>query len=116
MAILTCADRAAGNAQGHELQMGTNCLGHFLFTQLLYPLIQKTIASSPPNSVRVTWAGSSAIDIVSPRGGVDFDDTGAPKISSNQQVNYGQSKTGSLFFATEYARRYPRDGVIHLVR
>lgn len=43
-------------AQGHELQMGTHALGHFLFTMHLLPILQKTASISPPNTVRVTWA------------------------------------------------------------
>ena len=54
-------------AQGHELQMGTNVLGPFLFTQLLTPLLQKTAASSPPGSVRVTWAASTRNHFLSQR-------------------------------------------------
>ncbi|KAK3071629.1 short-chain alcohol dehydrogenase, partial [Teratosphaeriaceae sp. CCFEE 6253] len=36
------------DAQGHELQIGTNCVGHFLFTKLLTPLLQSTATSSLP--------------------------------------------------------------------
>jgi NAD(P)-dependent dehydrogenase (short-subunit alcohol dehydrogenase family) len=44
--------------QGHELQIGTNCLGPWLFTYHLLPMLQKTAAEAPKNSVRVTWAAS----------------------------------------------------------
>jgi NAD(P)-dependent dehydrogenase (short-subunit alcohol dehydrogenase family) len=46
--------------QGHELQLGTNCLGPWLFTHHLLPVLQKTAAEAPKNSVRVTWAASLA--------------------------------------------------------
>ncbi|KAK0661026.1 putative oxidoreductase [Lasiodiplodia hormozganensis] len=96
--------------EGHDLQLGTNCLGPFLFTQLLLPLLRKTAASSPPGSVRVTWAASLAIDLLSPAHGVDLDEeTGAPKVLSLPQQNYGQSKSGNLFLGTEFARRYSKD-------
>ena len=47
-------------AQGYELQMGTNCLGPWLFTELLTPLLDRAAANSPRGSVRVTWAASLA--------------------------------------------------------
>lgn len=65
-------------AQGHELQMGTNCVGPYLLTKLLTPLLVKTAASSPPGSVRVTWAGSLAT-VGSPKNGVIMEENG-PKI------------------------------------
>lgn len=99
------------SVQGHELQMGTNCLGPFLFAQFLLPVLEKTAASSPPGSVRVTWAGSLAVDVGSPSGGgVVFDkSTGAAITHSDQNTNYGQSKAGNLLLASEFARRYPFD-------
>lgn len=65
-------------AQGHELQIATNCLGPYLFTKLLTPLIQKTAASSPAGSVRVTWAASLAT-VGSPKNGVTMEANG-PKV------------------------------------
>ncbi|KAK4992237.1 short-chain alcohol dehydrogenase [Elasticomyces elasticus] len=102
------------SAQGYELQMATNCLGPYLFTTSLLPLLQKTAASSPPGTVRVTWAGSLGVDVYSPfRGGLDFDDaTAHPKTHRLQETNYGQSKVGNVFLATEFSRRYARSGII----
>jgi retinol dehydrogenase 12 len=34
------------DTQGNELQVGTNCLGHYLLYQLLLPLLSKTTAVS----------------------------------------------------------------------
>ncbi|KAK8154497.1 hypothetical protein BKA80DRAFT_209874 [Phyllosticta citrichinensis] len=96
---------------GYELTMGTNCVGPYLFTQLLRPLLNKTAASSPPGTVRVTWAASLAIDTLAPNHGVDFDEKGAPKIH-DVQTDYGQSKAANVFLGTEYARRYSKDGVL----
>ncbi|KAK4621822.1 hypothetical protein CLAFUW4_06739 [Fulvia fulva] len=45
--------RGSTSAQGYELQMGTNCLGHYLFTQLLLPLLRSTAKQAPEASVRV---------------------------------------------------------------
>ncbi|KAK7519420.1 uncharacterized protein IWZ02DRAFT_292351 [Phyllosticta citriasiana] len=96
---------------GYELTMGTNCVGPYLFTQLLRPLLNKTAASSPPGTVRVTWAASLAIDTLAPNYGVDFDEKGVPKIHGIQ-TDYGQSKAANVFLGTEYARRYSKDGVL----
>ncbi|KAK8195905.1 short-chain alcohol dehydrogenase [Zalaria obscura] len=93
--------------QGHELQLGTNCLGHFLLAQLLLPVLRKTAATAPPGSVRVTWAASLGVDVYSPSEGILFDDRGAPIVHKNQRANYGVSKVGNYFYAAEFARRYP---------
>jgi NAD(P)-dependent dehydrogenase (short-subunit alcohol dehydrogenase family) len=98
--------------QGYDLQMGTNCVGPYLFTKLLLPTLQRTAASSPPASVRVTWAASSAVDLLSPKpGGVVLDAQGAPK-NYGPQFAYGQSKVGNVFLAHEFAKRYGKDGII----
>jgi len=95
--------------QGYELQMGTNCLGPFLLTQCLLPVLTKTASNSPPGSVRVLWAASSAVDVLSPKGGLAIHNssTGEPKSKQSQGANYGQSKVGNLFLAHEFACRYP---------
>ncbi|POR33079.1 Putative oxidoreductase [Tolypocladium paradoxum] len=99
--------------QGHDLQFGTNCLGPFLFTKCLMPILTRTAASSPPGSVRVLWAASSAIQVFSPDGGVAFDDTtGAPKIFNSQQKNYGQTKVGNVLLAVKTGELYASQGVL----
>lgn len=103
------------DAQGHELQLGTNCLGHFLFTSLLLPLLEKTAAASVSGTSRVTWAGSVTSELFAPKGGVAFDKDGEPITSSNQKINYGQSKAGDIFIASEFARRFGERGIISVV-
>jgi retinol dehydrogenase 12 len=98
------------SANGHELHMATNCLGPFLFTKLLTPLMQKTAADSPPGQVRVSWAGSLGIDVGSPNaGGIDFDSDGTPVPCKAAQETYGTSKVGNLYLASQYAYHYPLD-------
>ncbi|KAK5126139.1 hypothetical protein LTR85_011494 [Meristemomyces frigidus] len=70
------------SAQGYELQMATNCLGPFLFTKLLLP--------SPPGGVSIDACGGTT---VTPH-------------DKDKQANYGASKTGNVFLASELARRY----------
>lgn len=110
--------KGSKSTQGHELQIGTNCLGPFLFTKLLLPTMEKTAASAPTASVRVAWAGSFAVDALSPSGGITFDGQGEEGANvrshpTNQETNYGMSKVGNLYLATEFARRYPQSPVIH---
>ncbi|KAF1986179.1 NAD(P)-binding protein [Aulographum hederae CBS 113979] len=94
------------DAHGHELQMGTNCLGPFLLTQLLLPILQKTAESSPVGSVRVTWAASIAADLFSATHGVDLDASGAPVTPKKTEMNYGNTKAGNCLLAAEFALRY----------
>ncbi|KAK5175562.1 short-chain alcohol dehydrogenase [Saxophila tyrrhenica] len=97
-------------SQGHELQMGTNCLGPYLFTKLLTPLLQKTASSSPPGSVRVTWAASMAT-LFSPTNGVVMESAG-PKVHGQNGVNYAQSKAGNVLLAKGYQAEHSKDGIV----
>jgi retinol dehydrogenase 12 len=99
------------DSHSHELQMGTNCLGPFLFSELLQPILQRTASSSPPGSVRVTWAASIASQLYSPQNGVDFGEDGNPRILG-PRTDYGQTKAGNIFLATETARRYGKSGIV----
>jgi NAD(P)-dependent dehydrogenase (short-subunit alcohol dehydrogenase family) len=99
------------SVQGYEAQMGTNCLGPFLFTLCLYPLLKSTAAQSPAGSVRVTWAGSSAIEGAN-EGGVQFESDGSPRVNDVPRKDYAQSKIGNVFLAAEASRRYGKDGII----
>ncbi|KAK4891240.1 short-chain alcohol dehydrogenase [Elasticomyces elasticus] len=99
--------------QGYELQIGTNCVAPYLFTKLLTPLLQQTAASSPAGSVRVIWAASLGVDVQSPpHGGFDLTSDGAPIVNTTRtQTNYGMSKVGNYFLASQFALRNPiKDG------
>ena len=100
---------------GHELQMGTNCIGHYALTELLKPILQQTAATAPPNSVRVTWAGSIAIDGYSPKGGVRFNEDGGVIVESNPTSNYSVSKVGNLFLAQQFAKEVEGKGIVSVV-
>lgn len=103
--------KGSKTAQNYELQMGTNVLGAFLLTKLLLPILEKTAASSPAGSVRATFAGSLAVDLGSPTGGVTWTD-GEPTIHNSQQTNYGQSKAGNVLLASAFRRRVAKLGII----
>ena len=102
------------DAHGNELQIGTNCLGPCLLYRLLEPILMKTAESAPAGSVRVAWAGSSALDVLSPKpDGIQVDNDGRPQNKGVEQ-NYAQSKVGNLFLARIYASETPQNGVVHL--
>lgn len=99
-------------AQGFELQMGTNALGPFLFTMCLLPALRKTAQTAAPGSVRVTWAGSLGVEVYAPKGGIEFDEnSGVPKVLGSR-LDYGQSKVANVLIASEFAKRFGRDGII----
>ncbi|TKA30162.1 hypothetical protein B0A50_02881 [Salinomyces thailandicus] len=93
--------------QGYELQMGTNVLGPWLFTKYMTPILQKTAASSPQGSVRVTWAASLATAFSPKAGGVAFDaQKGGPKVHGDRMTDYAQSKAANALLSREYQARY----------
>lgn len=98
--------------QGYELQLATNCLGPYLLTKGLMPLLTETAKTSPAGSVRVIWASSLVTNLFSPTSGVALTKEGPPQISWFQPTNYGQSKAGNNFLASETQRRYGSDGII----
>ena len=105
--------KGSTDAQGNELQVGTNCLGHYLLYRPLLPLLAKTASSSPTASVRVAWAASIAVHLASPQPqGIIIDDLGRPT-DQGVENNYGQTKVGNVFLARELARTTPQTGVVH---
>ncbi|KAI1413682.1 NAD(P)-binding protein [Hypoxylon sp. FL1857] len=102
------------DAQGNELQVGTNCLGHYLLYQLLLPLLTKTAASSPAASVRVAWAASVGVHVATPHPqGIIIEDDGRPK-DQGVSANYSQTKVGCVFLAREFAKTTPQTGIVHV--
>lgn len=90
--------KGSKTAQDHDLQFGTNCLGPYLFTKFLHPILKQTAATSPPNSVRVLWASSVGIHVLAPKGGVQLDGSGKIK-DIDQNTNYAQTKVGNNLLA-----------------
>ncbi|KAI1459609.1 NAD(P)-binding protein [Annulohypoxylon moriforme] len=101
-------------AQGYELQLGVNCVGAFLFTKLLTPLLVETAKTEPPATVRVVWVSSTAIEAAyALQGGVDVDNLDYHKPLPTW-TTYAVSKAGIFLYGTEFARRYKADGVVSL--
>ncbi|KAK0618314.1 hypothetical protein B0T17DRAFT_656440 [Bombardia bombarda] len=102
------------DAHGHELQMGTNCLGHYLLYQLLSPILARTAATSVTGSVRVAWAGSIAVHLLTPGpSGIVVNDADGSPVDKGAEANYAQTKVGNVFFAREFAKATPQTGVVH---
>ncbi|KAH8590693.1 short-chain dehydrogenase [Bisporella sp. PMI_857] len=81
--------------QNYDLMMATNCLGPFLFTQLLLPSLVAASEASPPGQNRVEVATSTP----------------------DQVRNYLVSKIGNWFLASELARREDdRAGILSVVQ
>ena len=82
-------------ADGFELQIGTNHLGHFALTGLL---IDRLMAAE--SEARVVTVSSGAHKI----GSMDFEDLNGEE-SYSRWRRYGQSKLANLLFAYELQRR-----------
>lgn len=100
-------------AQGYELQLGTNNIAHFLFLHFLHPLLKKTAATAPKNSVRTIWVSSSAVDMA-PKGVIDFGNMDYSK-SETAWTKYGRSKAGNAVQSAQFARMVKDEGIISLV-
>ena len=83
---------------GFELQLGTNHLGHFLLSFLLFDLVEKA-------GGRITVVSSIAHKL----GRMNFDDLMLEE-SYDPTRAYGQSKLANLLFAQELSRRLEAAG------
>ncbi|WP_157215395.1 oxidoreductase [Flavisphingomonas formosensis] len=81
-------------ADGFELQLGTNYLGHFALTAYLLPVLRRSPAS------RVISVSS----VAALQGVIAFDDLNAER-AYRPMVSYAQSKLACLLFAFELQRR-----------
>ncbi|MFT4526842.1 MAG: NAD(P)-dependent dehydrogenase (short-subunit alcohol dehydrogenase family) [Bacteroidia bacterium] len=80
--------------EGFESQFGVNHLGHFLLTNLLFPILKKT------ENARIVSLSS----IAHKNGRIQFDDPNWEKSYSKSEA-YNQSKVACLMFAYELQRR-----------
>lgn len=99
--------------QGYELQLGTNCVGPFLFTKLLTPILVETAKKETTGSVRVIWVSSGAAHF-SPTGGVDLQNLDY-KTDKTKYQKYAISKAGNILHALEFQRRYKDSGIVSVV-
>jgi NAD(P)-dependent dehydrogenase (short-subunit alcohol dehydrogenase family) len=86
---------------GHELQFGTNHLGHFLLTARLAPALR---AAGGARVVNTSSAGHRFSPVI-------FDDVDYRTRPYDKWEAYGQSKTANVLFAVELDRRLRGAGV-----
>lgn len=83
-----------------ELQFGTNVLGHFALTALLFPALQRAAADIARAAPRIVTVAS----IAHKRAELRFTDL-QYQGSYNSVASYGQSKLANLMLALELSRR-----------
>jgi NAD(P)-dependent dehydrogenase (short-subunit alcohol dehydrogenase family) len=88
---------------GHDIQLGTNHIGHFQLTKLLLPLLEKT-AAMPGSDVRIISVSSEANHMAP---SIDTITSTEKLTATGPWTRYGASKAANILFAAELARRYP---------
>ncbi|KAL6831129.1 hypothetical protein J3E69DRAFT_379074 [Trichoderma sp. SZMC 28015] len=88
---------------GLDLQLGTNHVGHFLFTKKLLPVLKQTVTKYNPD-VRVVSTASNGHTFAPA-----FETmVSTEKLSAQGQwTSYGASKAANILFAAELAKRHP---------
>ncbi|KAF8509028.1 NAD(P)-binding protein [Hysterangium stoloniferum] len=113
-------------SQGYDLQFGTNVLGHYYFTMLLFPVLRHSTTARGirarvinTSSLAHTWAPGNGLDWSVVKGGPDRDakiakwgTSSIPGKGANWHL-YGISKIGNIFF-THILNRYHGDEVISI--
>ncbi|KAL9619104.1 MAG: hypothetical protein Q9160_006281 [Pyrenula sp. 1 TL-2023] len=99
--------------QNIDIQYATNILGPFVFTKLLQPTLHSTAKVSEPGDVRVSFAGSLGVDLLTPTGGMEFEQGGDLKLVSSVQTNYGVTKAANYFLGHLFPRYHKDDGVLY---
>ncbi|KAF8167072.1 NAD-binding protein [Mycena galopus ATCC 62051] len=101
-------------AQGHDLQFGTNCIGHFFFTELLLPALIKSHEETGirariinTTSIGHSLAPGDGIEFASLKGGPERD-AWVKKAGSTLGPwrIYGESKLGNIFASNYWAREH----------
>lgn len=85
-------------ADGFEMQIGTNHLGHFALTGLLLDALQAAPAARIVNLASLAHRWTL---------GMDLDDVNFERRGYNKWDAYGKSKLANLLFTFELARRLP---------
>ncbi|WP_379545513.1 SDR family NAD(P)-dependent oxidoreductase [Qipengyuania sp. DSG2-2] len=91
----------AETADGHEMQFGTNHLGHFTLTNELLPLVEK---GTNPRIVNLSSRGHHM-------GPVDLDDPNFDNRDYEKWASYGQAKTANILHAVGLEKRLSDKGI-----
>jgi retinol dehydrogenase-12 len=111
---LMATDPLTRTAQGYEMALGVNCVGTFLFTKLLTPLLVATAKTEPADSVRVIWLSSFGLELFAKKNvGIALDNLDY-HIPTPSTERYGISKCGAWAHGVEFARRHKADGIVSL--
>lgn len=97
---------------GYERHMAVNCLGPYLLTELLLPVLKQTAQASPKATVRVVWATSGIVDMSGVPGGLSLEEQQTGKHSQDMNHNYSASKAGNWFLASELDKRVRSAGIV----
>ncbi|KAJ7867678.1 NAD(P)-binding protein [Mycena olivaceomarginata] len=107
--VMTCPPEMI-TAQNHDLQFGTNVIGHFFLTELLLPALT---ASHRQTNVRARILNTSSIGHRMALGnGIQFESLkGGPErdawhILTGRRRLYGASKMANIFVSNYFARTY----------
>ncbi|OCH84298.1 NAD(P)-binding protein [Obba rivulosa] len=95
---------------GYDLQLGTNVLGHWYFTQLLIPALLAGKETSPDGHARIVTTSSSFAYLFT----VNWESfrDGPVRRKVGTQMLYAQSKFLNVVAAREFAKRYEDKGII----
>ncbi|KAJ7493609.1 NAD(P)-binding protein [Mycena latifolia] len=102
-------------AQNHDIQFGTNVIGHYFLTQLLLPALTASYeASNLPARIIIT--SSAGHKMASPANGIDFPSLkpGAARDAWLKQFSttmapwrlYGESKLGNIIVSNYFAKTH----------
>ena len=90
--------------EGFDMQMGTNHFGHFLFTDLMLPLLKKSVKTGHKPRIVIV----SSLAHTGAKKGISFDDINFEKKFSTMDA-YCQSKLANVLHAKGLAKRL--DGI-----
>ncbi|KAF7360538.1 Short-chain dehydrogenase/reductase family protein [Mycena venus] len=109
--VMTCPVEML-TAQGHDLQFGTNVIGHFFLTELLLPALTKSHQETNvrarilnTSSIGHQMAPGNGIDFVSLKGGPERDAWIKEKRNHHRRL-YGESKMGNILVSKYFARTH----------
>lgn len=91
---------------GHEMQFGTNHLGHFALTMGLIPCLKQAVKETGRNS-RVVNLSSTA----HANSDFNFEDYNFKTRDYDEWESYGQSKTANVLFSIGLTERYAQHGI-----
>jgi len=109
------------STEGIEIHMATNVLGHFYLTQLLVPILKKTVPLTAKNSVRVIYTSSSMSMMAVQMGGFDLKDPTLKRENAwlmNRWEEwtvirrYAHSKLCDIILSNTFDRELGKDGIV----